>query len=154
MLYRKLLKLKEDTKSIIDLEATHWYLRSLEGTPTLHAQVLQRVFVEFGDSYTLLDVYNISKKLELAHAHYEANIMKPPSRSKPPLTLDALIRSSHSFSRTKAVHSATPILPSCNYCGNPAHKASECNIPSEDLFYDYCGKEGHQESVYFAKFSK
>jgi hypothetical protein len=50
------------------------------------------------------------------------------------------------------VHSATPILPSCNYCGNPAHKASECNIPSKDLFCDYCGKEGHQEAVCFAKF--
>ncbi len=50
------------------------------------------------------------------------------------------------------MHSATPILPSCNYCGNPAHKASECNIPSEDLFCDYCGKEGHQESVCFVKF--
>ncbi len=50
------------------------------------------------------------------------------------------------------MHSATPILPSCNYCGNPAHKANECNIPSEDLFCDYCGKEGHQESVCFAKF--
>jgi hypothetical protein len=50
------------------------------------------------------------------------------------------------------VHSATPILPSCNYCDNPAHKANECNIPSEDLFCDYCGKEGHQESVCFAKF--
>jgi hypothetical protein len=50
------------------------------------------------------------------------------------------------------MHTATPILPSCNYCGNPAHKASECNIPSKDLFCDYCGKEGHQESVSFAKF--
>jgi hypothetical protein len=46
----------------------------LENTLTLHAQVLQRVFIEFGDSYTLLDVYNISEKLELAHAHYEAFI--------------------------------------------------------------------------------
>ncbi len=36
--------------------------------------------------------------------------------------------------------------------GNPAHKASECNIPFEDLFYDYCGKEGHQNGVYFAKY--
>jgi len=50
------------------------------------------------------------------------------------------------------MHSATPILPSCNYRGNPAHKANECNIPSEDLFCDYCGKEGHQEFVCFAKF--
>jgi hypothetical protein len=74
MLYRRLFKLKEDTQSITDLEAAHRYLRSLEGTPTLHAQVLQRVFAEFGDSYTLLDVYNISEKLELAHAHYEASI--------------------------------------------------------------------------------
>jgi hypothetical protein len=41
------------------------------------------MFVEFGDSYTLLDMYNISEKLELAHAHYEANTMKPPSRSRP-----------------------------------------------------------------------
>jgi hypothetical protein len=82
MLYRKLLKLKGDTHSIIDLEATHRYLHLLEGTPTLHAQDLQWVFVEFGNSYTLLDVYNISKKLELAHAHYEASIMKPPSCSR------------------------------------------------------------------------
>jgi hypothetical protein len=152
MLYRRLLKLKEDTQSITDLEAAHRYLCSLEGTPTLHAQVLQRVFAEFGDSYTLLDVYNISEKLELAHAHYEASTMKPPSRSRLEPTQAAPTRSSHSSSRTKAVHTATPILPSCNYCGNPAHKASECNIPSEDLFCDYCGKEGHQESVCFAKF--
>ncbi len=37
MLYRRLLKLKEDTQSITDLEAAHRYLRSLEGTLTLHA---------------------------------------------------------------------------------------------------------------------
>jgi hypothetical protein len=152
MLYRRLLKLKENTQSITDLEAAHRYLRLLEGTPTLHAQVLQRVFAEFGDLYTLLDVYNISEKLELAHAHYEASIMKPPSHSRPQPTPTPPTRSSHSSSRTKAVHSVTPILPSCNYCGNLAHKASECNIPSEDLFYDYCGKEGHHEFVCFAKF--
>jgi hypothetical protein len=152
MLYKRLLKLKEDTQNITDLEAAHRYLRSLEGTPTLHAQVLQRVFAKFGDSYTLLDVYNIFEKLELAHAHYEASTMRPPSRSRPQPTPTPPTRSSHSFSRTKAVHTATPILPSCNYCGNPAHKASECNIPSEDFFCDYCGKEGHQESVCFAKF--
>jgi DNA integrity scanning protein DisA with diadenylate cyclase activity len=83
MLYRRLFKLKEDTQSIIDLDVTHRYFRLLEGVPTLHAKVLQRVFVEFGDSYILLDVYNISKKLELAHAHYEASTMRPPSHSKP-----------------------------------------------------------------------
>ncbi len=152
MFYRRLLKLKEDTQSITDLEVAHRYLRSLEGTPTLHAQVLQRVFAEFGDLYTLLDVYNIFEKLELAHAHYEASTMRPPSRSRLQPTLAALTRSSHSSLRTKAVHSATPILPSCNYCGNSTHKASECNNPSEDLFCDYCGKEGHQEFVHFAKF--
>jgi hypothetical protein len=152
MLYRRLLKLKEDTQSITDLEAAHRYLRSLEDIPTFHAQVLQRVFAEFGDSYTLLDVYNISKKLELAHAHYEASTMRPPSRSRPQPTPAVPTRSSHSSSRTKAVHSATPILPSCNYCGNPTHKASKCNIPSEDLFFYYCRKEGHQEFVCFAKF--
>jgi hypothetical protein len=37
MLYKGLLKLKEDTQSITDLKAAQWYLRSLEGTPTLHA---------------------------------------------------------------------------------------------------------------------
>jgi hypothetical protein len=47
-----------------------------------------------------------------------------------------------------------PILPSYNYCGNLAHKANECNIPSKDVFCDYCGKERHQEVVCFAKFSK
>ncbi len=140
MLYKRLLKLKEDTQSITDLEAAHRYLRSLEGTPTLHAQVFQRIFAEFGDSYTLLDVYNISEKLELAHAHYEASTMRPPSRSRPQPTPTPPTRSSHSSSRTKTVHTATPILPSCNYYGNHAHKASECNILSEDLFCDYVEK--------------
>jgi hypothetical protein len=142
MFYKRLLKLKEDTQSIIDLEVAHWYLRSLEGIPTLHAKVLQWVFAEFGNSYTLLDVYKISKKLELVHAHYEANTMRPPSCSRPQPTPVAPTKSSHSSSMAKGVHSTTPILPSCNYCGNPAHKASECNIPSEDLFCDYYGKKG------------
>jgi hypothetical protein len=83
MLYKRLFKLKEDTQSIIDLEVANRYFRSLESTLTLHAQVLQRVFAKFGDSYTLLDVYNISEKLELVHAYYEASTMKPPSRSRP-----------------------------------------------------------------------
>ncbi len=74
---------KEDTRNIIDLEAAHRYLRSLEGTPILHADILQRIFTKFGDSYTLLDAYNISEKPELAHAHYEASTMRPPSCSKP-----------------------------------------------------------------------
>ncbi len=100
-------------------------------------------FLQNLDLYTLLDVYNILEKLELAHAHYEASTMRPPSRSRlqPPLVVPT--RSSHSSSKAKAIHLATFILPSCNYCGNPAHKASECNIPPEDLFCDYCGKEGH-----------
>jgi len=152
MLYRRFLKLKEDTQSITNLKAAHQYLRSLEGTPTFHAQVLQRVFAKFGDSYTLLDVYNIFEKMELAHAHYEAITMRPPSRLKLQPPLATLIKSSHSSSRAKVVHSTTPILPSCNYYGNPTHKASECNIPSQDLFCDYCGKEGHQKAVCFAKF--
>jgi hypothetical protein len=154
MLYRRLLKLKKDTQSITNLEVAHRYLHSLEGTLTFHAQVLQRVFAKFGNLYTLLNVYNISEKLELAHAHYEANTMRPPSCSRLQPTLAVPTRSSHSSSRTKTVHSATPILPSYNYCGNLAHKASECNIPSEDFFCDYCGKEGHQESICFAKFSR
>jgi hypothetical protein len=83
MLYRGLLKLKEDTQRITNLEVAHRYLHSLVGTPTFHAHVLQRVFAKFGDSYTLLDVYNISEKLELAHAHYEAITMRPPSCSRP-----------------------------------------------------------------------
>ncbi len=94
-------------------------------------------FVKFGDSYTLLDVYNISEKLELAHAHYEANIMRLPSRSRLQLPLATQTKLSHSFLRAKAVDSAAPILPFCNYYGNPTHKASEFNIFSEDLFCDY-----------------
>ncbi len=97
-------------------------------------------------------MYNISKKLELAHAHYEANTMKPPSRSRPQPPPIAPTRSSHS-SRVKVVHSAAPILP-CNYCGNPTHKTSECNILFDNLFCDSCGKEGHQEAICFAKFSE
>jgi hypothetical protein len=97
-------------------------------------------------------MYNIYEKMQLAYAHYEANIMKPSSRSRPQNPPAAPTKSSHSSSRAKAMHSTAPILHSYNYCDNLAHKASECNIPSEDLFCDYCGKEGHQEVVYFAKF--
>jgi hypothetical protein len=143
MLYRRLLKLKEDTYNIINLEAAHQYLCSLEGIPRLHAHVLQWVFVEFGDSYTLLDVYNIFEKLNLVHAHYEANTIRPPSRSRPKPPRAMPTKSSHYFSRVKTVHLVAPILPSYNYYGNHAHKASECNIPSKDLFCDYYGKEGH-----------
>ncbi len=80
--------------------------------------------------------------------------MKLLSRSRPQPSLAAPTRSSHFSSRAEAMHLATPILPFCNYYGNPAHKVSECNIPSEDLFCDYCGKEGHRETIYFAKFSE
>jgi hypothetical protein len=117
MFYRRLLKLEEDTHNIIDLEITHRYLHSLESILTFHAHVLQWNFAKFEDSYILLDVYNISKKLELAHTHYEASTMRPPSRSKPQPPLVAPTRSSHSSSRAKAMHSATPILPSYNYYG-------------------------------------
>jgi hypothetical protein len=115
-------------------------------------QNIKQIFAKFGDSYSLLDVHNISKKLELAHAHYGASTVKPPSRSRPQPPPATPTRSSHSSSRAKAMHLTAPILPSCNYYDNLAHKASECNIPSEDLFCDYCGKEGHQEAVCFAKF--
>jgi len=154
MFYRKLLKFKEDTWSITDLEAAHRYLRSLEGTPTLHAHVLEWVSAKFGNSYTLLGVCNISEKLELAHAHYEASTMRLPSRSRPQPSLPTPTRSSHFSSKAKVVHLVAPILPFYNYYGNLTHKASECNIPSEDLFCDYCGKERHHEVVCFAKFPK
>ncbi len=36
MLYRRLLKFKEDTQTITDLEVAHKYLHSLESTLTLH----------------------------------------------------------------------------------------------------------------------
>jgi hypothetical protein len=37
MFYMRLLKFKEDTQIITDLEIAHRYLCLLEGTPTLHA---------------------------------------------------------------------------------------------------------------------
>ncbi len=154
MLYKRLFKLKEDTQSITILEVAHWYVCSLEGTPTLHAQVLQRVFAEFGDSYTLLNVYNIFEKLELAHAHHEANTMGPSSHSRLQPPLVAPTDHHILLMRAKGMHSIAPVLHFCNYCGNLGHKANECNIPFEDFFCDYCGKEGHQEVVCFAKFPK
>jgi len=75
----------------------------LEGTLTFHAKVLQQVFTKFGDSYILLNVYNIFEKLELAHAHYEVNTMRPSSHSKLQPPLAAPIRSSHFSLRAKAV---------------------------------------------------
>ncbi len=52
MLYMRLLKFKKNTQNITHLKAAYRYFRSLEGILTLHAQILQRVFVEFGDLYT------------------------------------------------------------------------------------------------------
>jgi hypothetical protein len=69
--------------------------------------------------------------------------MKLPSRSRPQATLVVPSRLTHSSSRAKVMHLATPILLSYNYYRNLTHKASECNIHFEDLFCDYCGKEGH-----------
>jgi hypothetical protein len=85
----------------------------------------------------------MSKKLELAHAHYKASTMSPPSRSRPQPPPAAPTLSSHSSSKAKVMHLVAPILPYCNYYGNPTHKISECNILSQDLFCDYCRKEGH-----------
>jgi hypothetical protein len=101
-----------------------------------------------------VDVYNISKKLELAHAHYEANTMRPPSHSRlepPPVRL---IRSSYSSSRAKTKHSTAPILPFYNYCGNLAHKANECNILSEDFLMIIVRKRDIRKLFVFAKFPK
>jgi len=154
MFYMRLFKLKEDTQSIINLEVAHRYLRLLEGNLTLHCVSFERVFAKFGDSYTLVDVYNISEKLELVHAHYEANTMRPPSHSRLEPPPARLIRSSYSFSRAKTKHSTAPILPSYNYCGNFAHKANECNIPSEDFFMIIVRKRVIKKLFIFAKFPK
>jgi hypothetical protein len=100
-----------------------------------------------------VDVYNISEKLELVHAHYEANIMRPPSHSKLEPPLARLIKSSYSSSRAKTKHSSTaPILPFYNYCGNLAHKDNECNIPSEDFFMIIVRKRDIRKLFVFAKF--
>ncbi len=40
MLYKRLLKLKEDIRNITNLEVGHQYLCSLESTLTLHAEVM------------------------------------------------------------------------------------------------------------------
>jgi hypothetical protein len=67
--------------------------------------------------------------------------MRPPSHSKLQLPSVTPTISSHFSSRAKVVDWATPILPSCNYCGNPAHKANECNIPFKDFFFIIIGKK-------------
>jgi hypothetical protein len=81
MLYKRLLKLKEETehRKFGNCPSVSLFIRRYFDIPCAS---LQRVFAEFGDSYILFDVYNILEKLELAHAHYEASIMRPPSRSR------------------------------------------------------------------------
>ncbi len=79
--------------------------------------------------------------------------MRPPTRSRPQPSPATPTRSSHSSSRAKIVHLVISILPSCNYCVNPAHKSNECNIFFEVLFCDYYGKERHRKAICFAKFS-
>lgn len=78
MLYHELLKLKEYTQSITDFEVVHLYLHALEGASVLHAQGIQEVLIEFEDSYTLLYAI-ISDRLELAHAYYDASLMRQSS---------------------------------------------------------------------------
>ncbi len=56
-----------------------------------------RFSIEFGDSYILLDVYNIFEKPALVHAHYEANTMRPPSCSRPQPPPTSPTKSSHSL---------------------------------------------------------
>ncbi len=85
-------------------------------------------------------MYNISKKLELAHAHYDANTMRPPSHSRPQPPPTTPIRSLDFSLKAKAMHSAAPILPSYNYCGNPTHRANECNIHLKTFFVIIVGK--------------
>ncbi len=85
-------------------------------------------------------MYNISKKLELAHAHYDASTMRPPSHSRPQPPPTTPTKSSHFSLKAKAMHSAAPILPSYNYCGNPAHGANECNIRLKTFFVIIVGK--------------
>jgi len=112
MLYTRLLKLKEDTWNIIVMEASHWDLHLLEGIFHSLRRFCNGFFAKFGDSYTLLDVYNNFEKLELTHAHYEASTMRPPSRSRPQPPRAALTRSSYFFSWAKTMHLVAPILPS------------------------------------------
>jgi hypothetical protein len=83
MFYKRFFKLKEDTQNIIDLEAPIGIFVRWKVLQHSMCKFCNGFFVKFGDLYILLDVYNISKKLELAHAHYEANTMNPPSRSRP-----------------------------------------------------------------------
>ncbi len=83
-------------------------------------------FAEFGDLYTLLDVYNISEKLELVHAHYKASTMRLPLCLRPEPPLAALTKSSHSSSRAKTVHLT---------------KASNFRVPRVDV---------HQENTQFS----
>jgi hypothetical protein len=112
----------------------------LESTPTLHAQVLQWIFTKFGNLYTLLDVYNIFEKLELAHAHYEASTMRPPSRSRPQPPLTAPTKSSQYSSKAKAKHSAAPILPSYNYVAILPTKLMSATFLSRISFMIIVGK--------------
>jgi hypothetical protein len=71
---KRILRASQAWKLPIDI-FVHWKI-------LLHSmrKFCNGFFVKLGDSYTLLDVYNISEKLKLAHAHYEASTMRPPSR--------------------------------------------------------------------------
>jgi hypothetical protein len=83
------------------LEATHQYRCFLKGTSTFHVKVLQRVFIKFGNLHTLLDVYKIFEKLDLAHAHYATSTMRPPSCPRPRPPPATPTKSSHSSSGLK-----------------------------------------------------
>jgi hypothetical protein len=147
MLYRKLLKLKRTLRA-----SQTWKLHI---GIFIHWKVLWHSmhkfynrFLQNLESHTLCWMCTTFLK----SWNWLMHIMRPPSRSRPQFPTIGPTRSSHSFSRAKPMHSATPILPFYNYYANHAHKANECNIHFEDFFWNYCGNEGHQKAVCFAKF--
>lgn len=139
MLYRRRLKLREDTQSIMDLEAAYRYLRAQEGTPALHAQVLQPIFFQFENLYTLLSLEistpcwtcTIFKSLELAHAHYDASMVRQ-SMCRQQFAIGTNTRILQFIQPGKVIHMTTQVGMSCNYCDNPKHKAHECNLLAKE----------------------
>jgi hypothetical protein len=66
--------------------------------------------------------------------------MRPISRSRPQPSPAVPTRSSHG-SRAKVVHLIAPILPYCNYYGNPAHKLVNATFLPRISFMIIVGKK-------------
>lgn len=158
-MFRRIQKLRDDTRMLTDAAAAIKFLDALETDEYFHFQLVSALFDRFGDTYTLNQVYETAERLELAHVHYATMHSKAYASYKgmfsqkgrhasPAVTLGASTSKQPAGKtvKTAAVAEHTGGIR-CNYCANPDHISPNCNCPKESLYCTVCNKTGHVSAV-------